>query len=46
MLAAQGYFDGVTIKTLEKINAKPNQQVIITIMDEFVEPAKTVRKKV
>ena len=45
MLAVQGYYDGVTIKPLEKITAKPNQRVIITIMDEFVEPVAPVRKK-
>ena len=45
MLAIQGYYDGVAIKPLEKIAAKPNQRVIITIMDEFVEPVKSVRKK-
>ena len=45
MLAIQGYYDGVAIKPLEKIAAKPNQRVIITIMDEFVEPVKAVRKK-
>lgn len=45
MLAVQGYFDGVVIKPLEKMIAKPNQRVIITIMDEFVEPTKPVRKK-
>ena len=45
MLAVQGYYDGVTIKPLEKIAAKPNQRVIITIMDEFVEPVKAVRKQ-
>ena len=45
MLAVQGYYDGVTIKPLEKIEAKPNQRVIITIMDEFVEPVRTVRKR-
>ena len=45
MLAVQGYYDGETIKPLEKIAAKPNQRVIITIMDEFVEPVKAVRKK-
>ena len=44
MLAVQGYFDGVVIKPLEKIIAKPNQRVIITIMDEFVEPKETIRK--
>ena len=37
MLAVQGYYDGITIKPLEKIIAKPNQRVIITVMDEFVE---------
>ncbi len=44
MLAVQGYFDGVAIRPLEKITAKPNQRVIITVMDEFVEPVKTVEK--
>ncbi len=44
MLAVQGYYDGVAIKPLEKIAAKPNQRVIITIMDEFVEPVKDVRR--
>lgn len=38
MLAVQGYYDGVSIRPLEKIPAKPNQRVIITITDEFVEP--------
>ena len=36
---------GVTIKPLEKITAKPNQRVIITIMDEFVEPIAPMLKK-
>ena len=45
MLAIQGYFDGVTVKPLEKITAKPNQKVIITIMDEFVEPKNTKKEK-
>ena len=45
VLAIQGYFDGTMIKPLEKIAAKPNQRVIITIMDEFVEPEGIVRKK-
>ena len=44
MLAVQGYYDGTTIKPLEKLNAKPNQRVIITIMDEFIEPEKIVRR--
>lgn len=45
MLAVQGYFDGVAIRPLEKMSVKPNQRVIITIMDEFVESAKTSDKK-
>ena len=45
MLAVHGYYDGTAIKPLEKIAAKPNQRVIITIMDEFVKPVKAVRKK-
>ena len=45
MLAVQGYYDGVTIKPLEQIKAKPNQRVIITIMDDFIEPLKITRKR-
>ena len=32
MIAVHGYYDGVSIKPREKIAAKPNQRVIITIM--------------
>ena len=45
MLAVQGYYDGTAIKPLETVIAKPNQRVIITIMDEFLEPAKPLHKK-
>ena len=45
MLTVQGYFDGVAIRPLEKMVAKPNQRVIITLVDEFVEPAKAVPHK-
>ena len=45
MLAVQGYYDGVMVKPLERIIAKPNQRVIITIMDEFVEPDTSIGKK-
>ena len=45
MMAVQGYFDGVSVQPLEKMDAKPNQRVIITIMDDFVEPAGTARKE-
>ncbi len=37
MLALQGYYDGQKIQTLEVIQAKKNQKVIITVLDEFVE---------
>ena len=36
MLALQGYYDGQKIQTLEAIQAKKNQKVIITVLDEFV----------
>ena len=45
MQAVQGYYDGAAFKPLEKIDAKPNQRVIITIMDDFVEPARKLRRK-
>ncbi len=45
MIAVQGYFDGISIKLLEKILTKPNQRVIVTVMDEFVtSPAVTEKK--
>ena len=37
MLALEGYYDGESVRTLEKINAQKNQKLIITILDEFVE---------
>ena len=37
MLALQGYYDGNAIQTLEKIQAKKNQKLIITVLDEFIE---------
>lgn len=45
MMAVQGYYDGVAVRPLEKIDAKPNQRVIITVMDEFVEPVVQEKKK-
>ena len=44
MQAFHGYYDGENIRPLEAFTAKPNQRVIITIMDEFVEPSKLPRK--
>ena len=37
MLAVKGYYDGKDIKLLEKIEAQPNQKVIITVVDELVD---------
>ena len=44
MMAYQGYYDGVAVKPLEEMTAKPNQRVIITVLDEFVEPDAVARK--
>ncbi len=45
MLAVQGYYDGITIKPLEAIPAKPNQRVIITVMDEYMDSKATSVKQ-
>lgn len=37
MLALEGYYDGENVQTLGKMQAKKNQKLIITILDEFVE---------
>ena len=34
MLALQGYYDGNMVQNLEKIHAKKNQKLIITVLDE------------
>ena len=45
MLALQGYYDGQKIQPLETIQAKKNQKVIITILDEFVEETPNKKEK-
>lgn len=46
MLALQGYYDGKTVQPLEKINAKKNQRLIITVLDDFIpEVPKTEKRK-
>lgn len=46
MLALEGYYDGKTIHPLEEINAKKNQRLIITVLDDFIsETPKAERKK-
>ena len=44
-LTIQGYYDGVNIRLLESIPAKPYQKVSVTVMDEFVEPVGQKGKK-
>lgn len=45
MLAVQGYYDGAAIRLLEKIVAKPNQRVIVTVLDDFVEQKDELSKE-
>ena len=46
MLALQGYYDGNAVQVLEKIQAKKNQKLIITVLDEFMDavPAREQKK--
>lgn len=37
MKSINGYFDGSVVRPLEKVEAKQNQKVIITLTDEFIE---------
>lgn len=37
LIAVNGYFDGSVIQTLEKLNARKNQRVIITLLDEEIQ---------
>ena len=46
----KGYFNGKEIIPLEKVEARPNQKVIITILDEYIsidskDDLKEVKKK-
>ena len=45
MLAVPGYYDGVSIQPLDELRAKANQKVIITVLDEFIDPAPPCRFK-
>ena len=45
MLALQGYYDGTMVQTLEKINAKKNQKLIITVLDEFMDESISKEEK-
>lgn len=35
MLALKGYFNGKEFVPLDKVDIKPNQRVIITVLDEY-----------
>lgn len=48
MLALKGYFNGKEFIPLDKVDAKPNQKVIITVLDEYIstenQPEKSYKK--
>jgi len=37
MLEINGYYDGKEIVLLDKTAVKPNQKVIVTVLDEFID---------
>ena len=37
MLALKGYFNGKEFVPIDKANVKPNQKVIITVLDEYID---------
>ena len=37
MLALEGYYDGENVQALGNIQARKNQKLSITVLDEFVE---------
>ncbi len=50
MLALKGYFNGKEFVPLGKVDVKPNQKVIITVLDEYLSieeiPEKSYKKYV
>lgn len=44
MIAVNGYFYGSVIQTLEKLNARKNQRVIITLLDEEIQTNNSEKK--
>lgn len=38
MLALKGFYNGKDYVPLEKVDVKPNQKVIITVLDEYISP--------
>lgn len=45
MISVNGYYDGKIIRPLEKLNAKKNQRIIITLLDEDIQPKNIATKK-
>lgn len=45
MYAVPAYYDGTMVQPLEKLTAKPNQRIIITVMDEFITPNESIRPR-
>ncbi len=45
MYSIPGYYDGVNVRPLAQVPAKPNQRVIITVTDDFVQPETAVQAK-
>ena len=45
MIAINGYFDGNVCIPLETADIKPNQKVIITVLDDFAAPEPEAPKK-
>ena len=41
MISVNGYYDGNSIRMLEKIKVRKNQRIIITILDEDIYPEKS-----
>ena len=46
MLAVNGYYDGNGYVTEENVVVKPYQRVIITYLDDFEKPKRTLKKYV
>ena len=50
MLTIRGYYDGTAFQALEPVTLKKGQRVIITVLDEFIDPQEIIdncnRKKV
>ena len=45
MQTVEGYYDGMNIKPLGRVRARPNQRLVITIMDEFIGPRKVAERE-